>query len=117
MLDGLNPPDPAAQPVFLILGTCRAKGGLPRYYFQVGTEIRWYRGWEVGSVPFLMDLYQNHDHWRSLFPKTGEWRINQHRAREHFLRLMAIAGPYDPPAELRPRPEGRPVGWRKSAGK
>lgn len=107
MLDGFTS-EGAGLPLFSILGTCRAAGGMPRYFIRVNSEVRWYRGWEVGSVPFLLDLLPDHEHWRSQFPRVGNRRIDVQAARVAFVRMFAAAGPYDPPPELRPRRNGRP---------
>ena len=114
MPDGQSASAEPSSALFTILGTCRANGGLPRYYIQVGDEVRFYRGWEVGSVAFLIDLLNDHEHWRRMYPRFGGYRIDVRRSREAFIAMFEEAGPYDPPEHLQPRGVGRPVGAKDS---
>lgn len=102
----------ACSPLFRVLGYYRAYMSTPRYYFEVNGEIRGYRGWELRGVPFLLDLYPYHDHWRSLFPKPPGRRIDVHASSEWFIRACNTAGVFEPPEHLKPLGRGRP---RKTA--
>lgn len=102
----------AFSPIFTLLGYYRSRGGLPRFYASVREEVRCYRPWELASMAFMLDLYPDHEHWRSLFPKRDSQRVNLHAAREWFTRAFMEAGPYDPPEDLKPADAGRPKGAR-----
>ena len=94
--------------LFTPLGIYRSNGGLPRYFLSVDGEIRSYRGWELRCVPFLLDLYPSHDHWRTIWPKGVGRRIDVHAAGEWFIKACQEAGEFEPPEHLKPRDVGRP---------
>lgn len=105
----IPPQSPQNTPLFTPLGVYRAHGGLPRYYIAVNGELRVYRAWELRCVPFLLDIYPDHNHWRELFPKPPGKRIDTQSSGEWFVRACEAAGQYQPPAELTPRRAGRPL--------
>lgn len=98
----------AVSPLFRVVGFYRAHCGVPRYFFQVKGQLRSYRAWELGNVPFLLDLHPDYEHWRSMFPRAYGRRIDTHAAHQWFVQECERAGVFDPPEEMKPRGSGRP---------
>lgn len=99
-------------PLFRLLGVYTDGSCYPRYCLEAHGQVRAYRASEMHGLAFLMELHPDAGHWRSVFPRT-KGRIDTHAAMAWFISECQKLGAYDLPAELRPRPKGRPIGYRR----
>lgn len=101
-------PQGEGLPLFLPLGVYQRPLCEPLYYFQIAGNIERFRASELGGFTFLLRLNPDPDTWRLMFPRNGGRRLDAPRAMAWLIGLCQQAGPYTPPAHLRPRGRGRP---------
>lgn len=103
------------EPDFQPLGFQRYPSGFTRYFLRVRGEVCAFIARDMRCFSFLMDIYPYAGHWAQQFPGRCRLKVDTSEAAGWFIRRCRDAGPYDPPEHLRPRPKGRPIGWRKPA--
>ncbi len=102
----------SCEPIWKALGYSVPKHAPHKPWLWIWSRtggVRGFRPSQLGSMNALTSIYPDLDFWREAFPYRRDGSaVDVEKARSVFVALCYEAGAYDPPAELRPLPVGRP---------